>query len=99
MRAAQADRPREEEWLLIEWPKGETEPTRYFLSTLPANTPFKELVGVVKMRRRIERDYRELKQEVGLGQLRRAQLARFPSSRKPVYRGLWFPDAGAAVRS
>ena len=67
VRAAQADRPREEEWLLIEWPKGEAEPTRYFLSTLPANTPLKELVGVVKMRWRIERDYRELKQEVGLG--------------------------------
>lgn len=67
VRTAQADRPREEEWLLIEWPKGEAEPTRYFLSTLPANTPFKELVGVVKMRWRIERDYRELKQEVGLG--------------------------------
>jgi SRSO17 transposase len=66
-RAAHADRPREEEWLLIEWPKGETEPTRYFLSTLPADIAFKELVATVKMRWRIERDYRELKQEVGLG--------------------------------
>ena len=67
VRAAQADRPREEEWLLIEWPKGETWPTRYFLSTLPANTPFKALVDTVKMRWCIGRDYRELKQEVGLG--------------------------------
>jgi len=67
VRAAHADRPREEEWLLIEWPKGETEPTRYFLSTLPANIPCKELVATVKMRWRIERDYLELKQEVGLG--------------------------------
>lgn len=67
VRAAQGDRPRAEEWLLIEWPKGETEPTRYFLSTLPDDIPFKELVSVVKMRWRIERDYRELKQEVGLG--------------------------------
>ena len=66
VRTAQADRPREEEWLLIEWPAGEVEPTRYFLSTLPANIPIKELVYVVKMRWRIERDYRELKQEVGL---------------------------------
>jgi len=65
--AAQGDQPRAEEWLLIEWPKGETEPTRYFLSTLPADISFKELVSVVKMRWRIERDYRELKQEVGLG--------------------------------
>jgi SRSO17 transposase len=67
VRAAHADRPRAEEWLLIEWPKGEAEPTRYFLSTLPADTSFKQLVATVKMRWRIERDYRELKQEVGLG--------------------------------
>ncbi len=67
VRAAHADRPREEEWLLIEWPKGETEPIRYFLSTLPADISFKELVATVKMRWRIERDYLELKQEVGLG--------------------------------
>jgi len=67
VRAAHADRPREEEWLLIEWPKGEAEPTRYSLSTLPADISFKELVATVKMRWRIERDYRELKQEVGLG--------------------------------
>ena len=66
VRAAQADRPRQEEWLLIEWPKGEAEPTRYFLSTLPADISFKALVATVKMRWRIERDYRELKQEVGL---------------------------------
>ncbi|MDP2707347.1 MAG: IS701 family transposase [Burkholderiales bacterium] len=67
VRAAHADRAREEEWLLIEWPKGETEPTRYFLSTLPADISFKELVATVKMRWRIERDYLELKQELGLG--------------------------------
>ena len=67
VRAAHADRPREEEWLLIEWPKGEAQPTRYFLSTLPADISFKQLVATVKMRWRIERDYRELKQEVGLG--------------------------------
>ena len=57
---------RDEEWLLIEWPKGEPEPTKYFLSTLPAETTRKELVNVVKMRWRIERDYQELKQEFGL---------------------------------
>ena len=67
VRAAHADRPRAEEWLLIEWPKDEAQPTRYFLSTLPADISFKQLVGSVKMRWRIERDYRELKQEVGLG--------------------------------
>ena len=67
VRAAQGNRPRDEEWLLIEWPKGEAEPTRYWLSTLPAEISFKELVATVKMRWRIERDYRELKQELGLG--------------------------------
>lgn len=67
VRAAQGNHPRDEEWLLIEWPKGEAKPTRYFLSTLPADMSLKELVAIVKMRWRIERDYRELKQEVGLG--------------------------------
>lgn len=67
VRAAHADRPREEEWLLIEWPLGESEPTHYFLSTLPAALSCKALVAAVKMRWRIERDYLELKQEVGLG--------------------------------
>ena len=68
VRAAQDNRLRDEEWLLIEWPKGELKPTRYFLSTLPAESSLKELVATVKMRWRIERDYLELKQELGLGQ-------------------------------
>jgi SRSO17 transposase len=56
-----------EEWLLVEWPEGEAEPTKYWLSTLPANISFRELVDFAKLRWRIERDYLELKQEVGLG--------------------------------
>jgi SRSO17 transposase len=56
-----------EEWLLIEWPKGEAEPTKYWLSTLPADASFGELVDFAKMRWRVERDYQELKQEIGLG--------------------------------
>ena len=55
------------EWLLIEWPEGEAEPTKYSLSTLPADVRFQRLVDVAKLRWRIERDYQELKQEVGLG--------------------------------
>lgn len=58
---------RPEEWLLIEWPQGHAEPLKYFLSTLPPDTPLDRLVHVTKMRWRIERDYRELKQEFGLG--------------------------------
>ena len=58
---------RDEEWLLIEWPAGEKEPTKYWLSTLPKSTSLKKLVYTVKLRWRIERDYEELKDEVGLG--------------------------------
>ena len=56
-----------QEWLLIEWPEGEDGPTRYWLSTLPKSIPFRDLVDAAKLRWRIERDYQELKQEVGLG--------------------------------
>jgi SRSO17 transposase len=59
--------PHPEEWLLIEWPTGESEPTKYWLSTMPANTALIELVHMAKHRWIIERDYQELKQELGLG--------------------------------
>jgi SRSO17 transposase len=58
---------RPEEWLLIEWPEGEKEPTKYWLSTLASDISFRRLVDYAKLRWRIERDYQELKQEVGLG--------------------------------
>lgn len=58
---------RPEEWLLIEWPKDETEPTKYWLSTLPEKISFTRLVDLTKLRWRIERDYQDLKQEIGLG--------------------------------
>jgi SRSO17 transposase len=57
---------RPEEWLLIEWPEGEAEPSKYFLSTVPADATLEHLVFVTKIRWRIERDYQELKQEFGL---------------------------------
>lgn len=56
-----------EEWLLIEWPKGEVKPTKFWLSTLDSNVAFDRLVDITMMRWRIERDYLDLKQEVGLG--------------------------------
>lgn len=59
--------PYPEEWLLMEWPAGETEPTKYWLSTLPAQTKLTALVRLAKHRWIIERDYQELKQELGLG--------------------------------
>lgn len=58
---------RDEEWLLIEWPPEESEPTKYWLSNLAADIPFERLVDLGKLRWRIERDYQELKQEIGLG--------------------------------
>jgi SRSO17 transposase len=54
------------EWLLVEWPEGEKEPTKYWLSTLPEDTPIEVLVDTAKLRWRIERDYEELKSELGL---------------------------------
>jgi SRSO17 transposase len=57
---------RPEEWLLVEWPKGESEPIKYWLSTLPPGISFPGLVDFAKLRWRIERDYHDLKQEVGL---------------------------------
>ena len=66
VRAANQNRPREEEWLLIEWPEGEVEPTHYWLSTLPQSISFKQLVNNAMGRWMIERDYEELKSELGL---------------------------------
>jgi len=56
-----------EQWLLIEWPAGDTEPLKYYLSTLPDNIALNDLVAQAHMRWRIERDYQDLKQELGLG--------------------------------
>lgn len=59
--------PWPEQWPLIEWPRGAPEPTKYWLSTLGDNISLTELVRIAKLRWRIERDYQELKQELGLG--------------------------------
>ena len=53
-------------WLLAEWPAGAGEPTDFWLSSLPAETPLAELVRLAKLRWRIEHDYRELKDALGL---------------------------------
>jgi SRSO17 transposase len=59
--------PHPEQWLLVEWPKEENEPTKYWLSNLSASISLRKLVAIAKLRWRIERDYEELKQELGLG--------------------------------
>jgi SRSO17 transposase len=53
-------------WLLAEWPQGEPEPVKYWLASLPDDTPLQELVRLAKLRWRIEHDYRELKDGLGL---------------------------------
>ena len=55
-----------ERWLLAEWPAGKDEPVKYWLSNLPPDTPLERLVLLAKLRWRIEHDYRELKQCLGL---------------------------------
>jgi SRSO17 transposase len=71
VRPAHLDTQRSEPWpeegLLIEWPDGDTEPIKYWFSNRPRRTPLQRLVQVAKARWWIERDYQELKQELGLG--------------------------------
>jgi SRSO17 transposase len=73
VRPANRDIPRADDgslpecWLLAEWPPEADEPTDYWLSNLPADTPIAELVRLAKIRWRIEHDYRELKHGLGLG--------------------------------
>jgi SRSO17 transposase len=58
--------PSDMQWLVCEWPKGEQAPTKFYISTMPASTSQRTLVRLIKTRWRVERDYQELKQEVGL---------------------------------
>jgi SRSO17 transposase len=71
VRPAQGDarrsKPRVEHWLLIEWPENEAKPTNFWLSTMAEETSVTDLVYHAKQRWLIERDYQELKQELGLG--------------------------------
>ena len=70
VRAAHRDErsaaPRPPEWLLIEWPRNEPTPTKYWLSSVPENVSMDDLVRLAKIRWRIERDFQELKDELGL---------------------------------
>jgi SRSO17 transposase len=64
---AHRDQPRDEEWLIIEWAEGADEPAHYWFSNLPRHIAWQEMADTVMGRWRIERDYEELKQELGLG--------------------------------
>jgi len=58
--------PHKEVWLLVEWPRAEKEPTKYFLCDLPVPYPLRRLVRIAKGRWKIEQDYQQLKEELGL---------------------------------
>ena len=70
VRAAHLDETRQEphpeEWLLMEWPEDAAAPTKFWLSSVPEDVELEALVGLVKLRWRIERDYEEMKGELGL---------------------------------
>lgn len=53
-------------WLLMEWPKGADEPTKYYLCDLPADWSVRKLVSTARGRWRVEQDYQQLKEELGL---------------------------------
>jgi SRSO17 transposase len=53
-------------WLIIEETGEEKRPFKFYFSNLPESTSLKRLVALVKLRWRVERDYQELKGEIGL---------------------------------
>jgi SRSO17 transposase len=71
MRPAHRDEDRHEPWaglwLLVEWPAEDQAPAKFWFANLASDTPLERLVHLAKLRWRIERDYQELKQELGLG--------------------------------
>jgi len=86
--------PHPEQWLLIEWPNGESEPTKYWFSTEAADTPLRELVKLAKHRWNYRTRLRGAETGTGTGPLRRARLARISSSRHAMYRRLRLPRCG-----
>jgi SRSO17 transposase len=58
--------PPREEWLIAEWPEDKEQPTDYWLSNLPQNTKPERLTRLARLRWKIELDYKQLKDELGL---------------------------------
>jgi SRSO17 transposase len=61
-----AEVPPREEWLIAEWPEEQQEPTDYWISNLPADTPPERLARLARMRWKMELDYKQLTGELGL---------------------------------
>jgi len=76
---------------MIEWPDDEMEPTKYWLSSLELTTSLQDLVGHAKLRWRIERDYQDLKQELGLGHYEGRGWHGIPPPCNPLHRRLRTP--------
>ncbi len=55
-----------EEWLICEWPEDHDEPSDYWISNMPSDTPLEQLARLARMRWKIELDYKQLKGELGL---------------------------------
>ena len=86
--------PHPEVWLLVEWPPGEKEPTKYFLCDLPENYTLRRLVRIVKGRWKIEQDYQQLKEELGLDHYEGRNWTGLAPSCHPGHVGACFPDLG-----
>ena len=86
-------------WLLAEWPDGKDAPTDFWLSNLPADTPIDDLVALAKLRWRVEQDYRELKDALGLGHFEgRSCPAGSTTSRSSRSPTAFSPPNGCAAR-
>ncbi len=53
-------------WLLIEWPAEAEVPLKYWFSNLPEGVSLRRLVRLAKLRWRVEQNYQQLKEELGL---------------------------------
>jgi SRSO17 transposase len=61
------DRPElEPVWVLMEWPPEAQAPTKYWFSNLPEGVSLRHLVRLAKLRWRVEQNYQQLKEELGL---------------------------------
>ena len=58
--------PEAEQWLLIAWPADAAQPTKYWLATAPQRISLVQLVRWAKARWRVEQDYAQLKDDLGL---------------------------------
>ena len=106
VRAAHRDERRSElrapQWLLIEWPEGHDEPLKYWLSTLPEDTPLQRMVYEAKMRWRIERDYQDLNKTWVSGSMKGGAGAAFiitPASASPPTASCWRSGCSTPTRS